>query len=147
MGTLYAVQTRNKEGIKQEWKAVFPKGKIYLDNEGKAYIKYNDKYINEFADNGSLTQAFLDETVAKYLSAYVSFKTGAQAQSIILASNYGSGIVTIGVPYAEYQAYSKRITKRVGLRGTQPFERMKADRKDTILKQVVAYSRRLNNGQ
>lgn len=143
---LYSVQTRTKDGVKSEWKAVFPKGKIYLDNEGKAYLKYNDNYINKFAENGSLTQAFLDETVAKYLSAYVSFKTGAQSLSIPLSSEYGSGIVTIGVPYAEYQAYSKRITKRVGLRGTQPFERMRADRKDTILRQVVAYSRRLNNG-
>ena len=75
---------------------------------------------------------------------YVSYKTGTQAKSIPMAGTYGKGYVIINVPYAEYQAYSKRIKKRVGKRGTRPFERMKADKKDTILKQVEAYSRRLN---
>ena len=63
-----------------------------------------------------------------------------------MASEEGSGYVTIGVPYAEYQAYSKKIKKRVGKRGTRPFERMKADKKDTILKQTAEYARRLNDG-
>lgn len=79
-----------------------------------------------------------------FLQEYVSYKTGTQAKSIRLTSDPGSGKVHINVPYAEYQAYSKRIKKRVGKRGTYPFERMKADKKDTILKQVEAYSRRLN---
>ena len=78
------------------------------------------------------------------LQEYVSYKTGTQEKSIRLTSDPGSGKVHINVPYAEYQAYSKRIKKRVGKRGTYPFERMKADKKDTILKQVEAYSRRLN---
>lgn len=86
----------------------------------------------------------MDETVAKNLSAYVSFKTGTQAKSIPLSSEYGSGEVKINVPYAEYQAYSKRIKKRVGKRGTQPFERMCADKATSIGRQVIAYSRRLN---
>lgn len=140
------VTYRTKEGIKEEWEAKFPKGEIHLDSEGKAYIKYNEQWINKFAENGSKVQMFLDETVAKYLSSYVSFKTGTQSMSIILASNYGSGIVTIGVPYAEYQAYSKKIKKRVDKRGTEPFERMKEDEKKNILNQVIEYSRRLNNG-
>lgn len=147
MATLYAVPYRTEEGIKKEWEAVFPKGNIYVNSKGKAYIKYNKEFVSKFADNGYKTQAFLDKTVARYLSAYVSLKTGTQQKSIVLASDYGSGIVTIGVPYAEYQAYSKRIKKQVGLRGTKPFERMKADRKDNILKQVASYSRRLNNGR
>ena len=90
------------------------------------------------------TQVFLDNKVIMYLQEYVSYKSGTQAKSIRLTSEPGSGLVHINVPYAEYQAYSKRIKKRVGKRGTRPFERMKADKKDTILKQVEAYSRRLN---
>lgn len=129
-----------------ELKVSFPKGKIYLDSEHKAYIKYNKNYENKFNNQLNKVQVFIDTTVARNLQAYVSLKTGVQSASIVLSSNYGSGIVTIGVPYAEYQAYSKKITKRVGLRGTQPFERMKADKKDTILRQAVAYSRRINNG-
>ena len=126
-------------------KVEFPQGKIYVsDKNGKAYIEYNRSYVNKFNTNLNKEQVFLDNKVIMFLQEYVSYKSGTQAKSIRLASEAGSGYVTIGVPYAEYQAYSKRIKKRVGKRGTHPFERMKADKKDTILKQVEAYSRRLN---
>jgi len=123
----------------------FPKGKMQIAG-GNATIEYNTSYVNKFNQNGQKTQMFLDKTVATNLQQYVSKKTGAQEYSIPLSSNYGSGYVTIGVPYASYQAYSKKIKKRVGKRGTQPFERMKSDKKDTILRQVAEYSKRLNNG-
>ena len=127
-------------------KVEFPQGKIYVsqNGNGKAYIEYNKSYVNKFNTGLNKTQVFLDNKVIMHLQEYVSYKSGTQAKSIRLASEAGSGYVTIGVPYAEYQAYSKKIKKRVGKRGTHPFERMKADKKDTILKQVEAYSRRLN---
>ena len=127
-------------------KVEFPQGKIYVsqNGNGKAYIEYNKSYVNKFNNNLNKEQVFLDNKVIMFLQEYVSYKTGTQAKSIRLTSNPGSGKVHINVPYAEYQAYSKRIKKRVGKRGTYPFERMKADKKDTILKQVEAYSRRLN---
>ena len=127
-------------------RAKFPKGKIYLDKDNMAYIVYNDRYINKFNNDLNRVQYFIDETVAKELSGYVSFDTGTQEKSIILATNYGSGIVTIGVPYAHYQAYSPKIKKSDGKRGTRPFERMRADKKDSILRQATELSRRLNNG-
>ena len=124
----------------------FPQGKIYVsqNGKGKAYIEYNKSYVNKFNNNLNKEQVFLDNKVIMYLQEYVSYKSGTQEKSIRLTSDAGSGLVHINVPYAEYQAYSKRIKKRVGKRGTYPFERMKADKKDTILKQVEAYSRRLN---
>ena len=127
-------------------KVEFPQGKIYVsqNGKGKAYIEYNKGYVNKFNNNLNKEQVFLDNKVIMYLQEYVSYKTGTQAKSIRLTSDAGSGLVHINVPYAEYQAYSKKIKKRVGKRGTYPFERMKADKKDTILKQVEAYSRRLN---
>ena len=127
-------------------KVEFPHGKIYVTDggTGKAYIEYNKSYVNKFNNNLNKEQVFLDNKVIMFLQEYVSYKTGTQAKSIRLTSDPGSGLVHINVPYAEYQAYSKRIKKRVGKRGTRPFERMKADKKDTILKQVEAYSRRLN---
>ena len=126
-------------------KVEFPQGKIYVsDKNGKAYIEYNKSYVNKFNNNLNKEQVFLDNKVIIYLQEYVSYKSGTQEKSIRLTSDPGSGLVHINVPYAEYQAYSKRIKKRVGKRGTYPFERMKADKKDTILKQVEAYSRRLN---
>ena len=127
-------------------KVEFPQKKIYVTDggKGKAYIEYNKSYVNKFNNDLNKTQVFLDNKVIMHLQEYVSYKHGVQAKSIRLTSDPGSGLVHINVPYAEYQAYSKRIKKRVGKRGTYPFERMKADKKDTILKQVEAYSRRLN---
>ena len=127
-------------------KVEFPQGKIYVsqNGKGKAYIEYNKSYVNKFNNDLNKTQVFLDNKVIMFLQEYVSYKHGVQAKSIRLTSDPGSGLVHINVPYAEYQAYSKKIKKRVGKRGTYPFERMKADKKDTILKQVEAYSRRLN---
>lgn len=127
-------------------KVEFPQGKIYVsqNGNGKAYIEYNKSYVNKFNNNLNKKQVFLDNKVIMYLQEYVSYKTGTQEKSIRLTSDPGSGLVHINVPYAEYQAYSKRIKKRVGKRGTRPFERMKADKKDTILKQLEEYSRRLN---
>ena len=127
-------------------KVEFPQGKIYVSQggNGKAYIEYNKSYVNKFNNNLNKEQVFLDNKVIMFLQEYVSYKYGVQAKSIRLTSDPGSGLVHINVPYAEYQAYSKRIKKRVGKRGTYPFERMKADKKDTIVKQLEAYSRRLN---
>ena len=127
-------------------KVEFPQGKIYVSQggNGTAYIEYNKSYVNKFNNNLNKEQVFLDNKVIMFLQEYVSYKHGVQEKSIRLTSDPGSGKVHINVPYAEYQAYSKRIKKRVGKRGTYPFERMKADKKDTILKQVEAYSRRLN---
>ncbi|MCI7206911.1 MAG: minor capsid protein [Clostridium sp.] len=127
-------------------KVEFPQGKIYVSQggNGTAYIEYNKSYVNKFNNNLNKEQVFLDNKVIMYLQEYVSYKTGTQEKSIRLTSDAGSGLVHINVPYAEYQAYSKKIKKRVGKRGTYPFERMKSDKKDTILKQVEAYSRRLN---
>ena len=107
-------------------------------------LETNPSFWKKFESNGLKIQKYLDNKVIMYLQEYVSYKTGTQAKSIRLTSDAGSGLVHINVPYAEYQAYSKKIKKRVGKRGTHPFERMKADKKDTILKQVEAYSRRLN---
>lgn len=123
----------------------FPKGSVTLEG-GKLKIEYNASYVNKFNKNANKVQMFLDKEVATNLQPYVSRKSGVQEASIPLSSNYGSGKVIINVPYAEYQAYSKRIKKRVGKRGTQPFERMKADKKGTILRQVAEYSKRLNDG-
>lgn len=89
-------------------------------------------------------QQFVDMTVRNNLMAYVSKRTGAQEESIKIATKLGSGRVIINVPYATYQAYSKRIKKRVGKRGTQPFERMKADKKESILRQTIKYANSLD---
>lgn len=118
-------------------------------------------------DKGKV-QAFLDKTTAEYLMKYVSKKGGAQEKSIPIASNYGSGRVIINVRYARFQAegkvmvgvnsrraWARKNEKKVvinknlkyhsdSLRGAHPFERMKADKKDSILNQTANFARRLN---
>lgn len=96
-------------------------------------------------DRGRMQQ-MVDKLTSEALQPYVSLKTGAQEKSIKISTVLGSGQVNINVPYGAYQAYSLKIKKRVGKRGTQPFERMKADKKDTILNEVASYGRSLSNG-
>ena len=89
-------------------------------------------------------QKYFDTMVAKNLQPYVSYKSGTQERSILTSLVAGSGYVHIDVPYAEYQAYSKRIKKRVGKRGTQPFERMVADRRNSMLSELATMCRRVS---
>lgn len=113
-------------------------------------------------------QQFLGKTVADNLKKYVSFKSGAQEASV-KPINHGKQVI-INVPYARFQAegkvmigtYSKRpwalrgerkvvINRNLkyhnsSLRGAHPFERMKADKRDSILFQTANYARRLDNG-
>ena len=89
-------------------------------------------------------QKYFDTMVDRSLQPYVSFKSGTQEKSILTSLNAGSGLVHIDVPYAEIQAYSKRIHKRVGKRGTQPFERMVADRRNYMLNELAIECRRVS---
>lgn len=111
-------------------------------------------------------QQFLGKTTADNLKKYVSFSSGAQESST--KSIQGGKYVEIGVPYAQFQAggkvmvgiKSKRAWAMRGerkiltnkaltyhsnlLRGAKPFERMKADKKDSILRQTANYARRIS---
>ena len=115
-------------------------------------------------------QTFLDKTTAEHLQKYVSRKGGAQEKSLPVASNYGSGRIIINVPYARFQAEGKVMVgikshspwARKGerkivtsknlkyhserLRGKHPFERMKADKRDSILLQTAKEARRISGG-
>lgn len=110
-------------------------------------------------------QQFLGKTVADNLKKYVSFKSGVQEASVKPINN-GKQVI-INVPYARFQAegkvmvgeHSKRPWALKGerkvvtnknlkyhsdkLRGAHPFERMKADKKDSILFQTAKYARRV----
>lgn len=127
-------------------------------------------YRNLGLEEKGKVQYFLDKKVAENLQKYVSFKSGTQEKSIPIASNYGRGKVIINVPYAQFQAggkvmvgvhsrssWARRGERKVvidkkliyhsdSLRGAHPFERMKADKRDSILLQTAKEARRLSNG-
>ena len=90
-------------------------------------------------------QKYFDTMVAKNLQPYVSFKSGTQERSILTSLVAGSGEVHIDVDYAEYQAYSKRIHKKVGKRGTRPFERMVSDRREFMLNELAVECKKVSD--
>ena len=99
-------------------------------------------------------QQFLGKTVADNLKKYVSLKSGTQKDSVNPIN--GGKQVIINVPYARFQAegkvmvgvksrsaYARRGERKVviskdlkyhsdRLRGSHPFERMKADKGQSI---------------
>lgn len=125
---------------------------------------YNELGLNE---RGKVQQ-YLGKRVADSLKKYVSFRSGTQegATRSILGGTY----VEIGVPYAKFQAggkvmvgiRSRRAWAKKGerkvviskdlkyhsdrLRGARPFERMKASRSESILKETANYARRISGG-
>lgn len=118
-------------------------------------------------DKGKVQQ-FLGKMVADNLKKYVSFKSGAQEASVNPIN--GGKQVIINVPYARFQAEGKvmigidsrrpwamRGERKVvinknlkyhsdRLRGAHPFERLKADKGQSILNQTANYARRISNG-
>lgn len=134
-----------------------------------AKLKTARQLCNELGleDKGKVQQ-YIDKRVVENLQPYVSFRTGAQEKSIKTGTVLGTGRVTINVPYAQFQAGGKVmigakshrpwaregerkiLTDRDlkyhggGKRGAHPFERMKADKRDSILEEVAEYSRRLS---
>lgn len=111
-------------------------------------------------------QQFLGKTVADNLKKYVSFKSGVQEASVNPIN--GGKQVIINVPYAQFQAegkvmvgvksrsaYARRGERKVviskdlkyhsdRLRGSHPFERMKADKGQSILNQTAKEARRVS---
>nr|DAF27019.1 MAG TPA: Minor capsid protein [Caudoviricetes sp.] len=121
-------------------------------------------YRNLGLEDKGKVQQWLGKTVAENLKKYVSYKTGTQEGAT--KSINGGKQVEIGVPYARFQAEgkvmvgvkshspwarrgerkmvtSKNLTYHSGrLRGSHPFERMKADKAQSILNQTANYARR-----
>lgn len=119
-------------------------------------------------ENKGKVQLFLGTTVANNLKKYVSFKSGVQEGATRTIEN-GEKVI-IDVPYARFQAggkvmigirsgspWARRGERKIvtdrnlkyhnsPLRGAHPFERMKADKRDSILLQTAKYARGIDNG-
>lgn len=96
--------------------------------------------INKLLRNRGLeekgkVQRYIDSEVLRLTDPYVPFLDGGLKSSGIRATTLGSGRVRYNTPYARRQYYEN---KGNGLRGKQWFERMKADRKQEILKGAAA---------
>lgn len=79
-------------------------------------------------------QRYIDSEVLRLTDPYVPMDTGALKRSGTQHTKIGSGKVVYKTPYARRQYFKN---KGNGLRGKQWFHRMKADRKDEILRGAV----------
>lgn len=117
------------------------RGTLLVNASGKAIIRWN-KSAPPTQENFDKLQVFIDNTVVRHMDAYVPMRTGMLKKSVILGSTMGSGELVFIAPYAHKRYYSKN-GRLSGKRGRRWFHRMWAARKDTIIREVKNYSRRL----
>lgn len=116
------------------------RGTLFVNAQGKAVIRWK-KGARQMDENFDKLQVFIDNTVVRHMDAYVPMCTGMLKKSVILGSRMGSGELVYIAPYAHKRYYGSG--RRDGLRGSKWFHRMWSARKDTIIREVKNYARRL----
>lgn len=123
-------------------------------------IKPNQHLIRERGLNQfGLTQKFIDQEVIRLMAPYTPYRAGFLEKSATLGTKIGSGHIQQNAPYARYQYYGKLMvssitgsawshgepkvltdkdlnydTSKHPQAGPFWFERMKADKKEQILR-------------
>ena len=117
------------------------RGTLFTTASGKSILRWKGGKPPTNENFGKI-QIFIDNTVARHMDAYVPMRTGMLKKSVILGSRMGSGELVFIAPYA-HKRYYRKNGKLVGKRGSKWFQRMWAARKDTIIREVKNYARRL----
>ena len=126
--------------IPDSMKITTERGVLFTTASGKSILRWNGG--KPPTDDGfNKLQVFIDNTVARHMDPYVTMRTGMLKKSVILGSRMGSGELVFIAPYAHKQYY--RNGKLKGKRGSRWFHRMWAAFKDTIVREVKNYARRL----
>lgn len=120
---------------------VTDRGQLFQNANGQAVIRWN-RGTQQLNQNFDRLQVFIDNTVVRHMDAYVPMRTGILKKSVILGSRMGSGELVFIAPYAHKRYYSGN-SRLNGKRGSRWFHRMWAARKDTIIREVKNYARRL----
>lgn len=111
-------------------------------------ITWNPGFASKWNGRFSNAQKYVDSEVLRLSDKYTPFQNGFLANSGILGTVIGSGLVEYNAIYARYQYYGKvmvgKAPKQVTdkdlvytggpIRGSFWFERMKIDHKKSILK-------------
>lgn len=141
-----------------------PKGQIvdirYKNGKTKMQLKWNDGFSTRMNRDFQNVQQYVDTTVIRYMKPYTPMRNGILYKSSILGTTIGSGEIIQVAPYARYQYYGKLMVSRITgspfalqgeskvltetplkystfrhpLAGSHWFSRMKADKKDVILR-------------
>ena len=120
-----------KIGLQKQNVSAYERGVILSWNGGKPPTE----------EGFNKLQTFIDNTVVRHMDPYVTMRTGMLKKSVILGSRMGSGELVFIAPYAHKQYY--RNGKLKGKRGSRWFHRMWAACKDTIVREVKNYARRV----
>lgn len=116
------------------------RGELFVNAKGNSVLRW--KGGKPPTDEGfNKIQIFIDNTVTRHMDPYVTMRTGMMKKSVLLGSRMGSGELVFIVPYAHKQYY--RNGRLNGKRGPRWFHRMWAARKDTVIREVKNYARRV----
>lgn len=118
---------------------VTPQGTLFQDFDAyggvKCKLEWNPDFGREMTRNFSKAQIFVDSEVLRFCAARIPFDTGMLEMSGPLGTVVGSGEVAYLVPYAAVQYYDTATFRSYDLmRGSQWFERGKADERERILR-------------
>lgn len=119
------------------------RGTLRQTKNGGSVIRWNAGFGRKKEETFDKLQVFIDNTVVRHMDAYVPFRTGVLKKSVILGSRVGSGELKYIAPYSYKQYYLIRRRHSSGKRGSKWFHRMWAARKETIIREVKNYSRRI----
>lgn len=113
-----------------------PKGKIIVNANGKAELKFNADFVPRWQGRYTRAQMFVDSEVLRLSEPFIPLRTSMLIKSGILGTDIGSGEVKWIAPYAKAQYYSKRKpgSETGPQRGPHWFDRMLAVHKERIIR-------------
>ena len=113
---------------------------------GGVSFRFESKSVDEIIkkrglQKGGRAQQFVDDEVIRRMEPYMPRQTGEMIESMVTATEVGSGEVIVDTPYARKRSISARIREDAGyVRGPRFFERFKADCADDILRGAAEIS-------
>lgn len=125
-----------------------PRGKVIKTKAGNVRLVWNPNFVPNWQDAFDKTQVFIDNEVLRLSDPYLPMQSSMLKKLGILGTIPGSGEVVWNGPYARYLYYAKLMVGRAPKKLTDTdltfhgapkrggfwFERMKADKKDQILR-------------
>lgn len=149
-----------------------PRGKIvdvhHKNGKVTMQLQWNPGFSTRANKNFNNVQGYIDSEVIRLMTPYTPMRNGILYKSATLGTTIGSGEIIQVAPYARYQYYGKLMVSRITgsawakqgeskvltnqpltyrtdrhpLAGSYWFERMKADKKEKILRGAKRYLNR-----
>ncbi len=136
-----------------------PRGTVTKSKAGNVRLKWNPDFVPKWQGQFDAAQVFIDNEVLRLSDPYLPMQSGMLKKLGILGTIPGSGEVVWNGPYARYLYYGKVMVGRAPKkltdkdltfhggdesppRGAFWFERMKADKKEQILRGAAKVSQK-----